>query len=548
MTAEELFKKLGGFKPKPINTFVTPKENVAINPFTQQPIVSKAGRIATSMTRGIPQLATGFLDLAGLPLTMSGLIDDKDVFGSTAYLDSKGLLPPKQIGLGNELIEMGSSMINPPTAAKSALLGIAGMAKNADTGLLGSSFATTSPSRIVRETNKNDGYTVNMKTGKPVVAKKDKGFMMGIYKNADPRNSVIEGKMSKKDVEDFIEKNNVKLNNDDFYLGAWYDKANNKTYLDVAKKTNTKRKSVKLGEKTKQLEGFDVTKGTSYKVGNWDDFINSPEYAERLKYLNEEGISYLAKSPTSDWWKLKGTELEEIYGTENLPQIAGLLAATSPMENVTRNVRMASEYLRRIKSGEDILQPNFKFGDKNIPVTYEGIKNQMPMEKGRTKNLLAASKGEINKLNREKVRGMAKALLGDDDAMVFDRHWANLSEKVKDNIFTGLDKGQFPTGGPYKKLEEVIRKNAKKAGITPREYTANIWTGYRNLAQTKGEVFGVKTAGEGIQGESKAISDIFSDLVTDKAKKLNIPRDEFVEQLKKGTMNLTSLSLLGNVA
>ena len=61
-------------------------------------------------------------------------------------------------------------------------------------------------------------------------------------------------------------------------------------------------------------------------------------------------------------------------------------------------------------------------------------------------------------------------------------------------------------------------------------------------------MFGVKTAGEGIQGESKAISDIFSEMVTDKAKKLDIPRDEFVEQLKKGTMNLTSLSLLGNVA
>ena len=546
MTEQELFRKLGGFKA--IDGFGLPKENIAINPFTGRPIVSNAGKVATSMTRGIPQLATGVLDLAGLPLTMSGVVDDKDVFGSTAYLESKGLLPIKQTGLGNELVEMGSSMLNPPLAAKGALLGIAGMAKNADTGLFGSLFKTTTPSRIVNQTNKNDGYTVNMKTGKPVVAKKDEGFMMGIYKNADPRNSVIEGKMSKKNVENFIEKNKIKLDNDDFYLGAWYDKPNNKTYLDVAKKTNTQRKSVKLGERTKQLEGFDVKKGTSYKVGNWDDFINSPEYADRLKYLNEEGISYLAKSPTSDWWKLKGTELEEIYGTENLPQIAGLLAATSPVSDVPRNVRIATEYLRRMKSGEDILQPNFKFGDNGIPVSYEGIGNQMPMETGRAKNLLAASKGEIDKLNREKVRGMAKALLGDDDAMVFDRHWANLSEKTKDGVFTGIEKGVFPTGAPYKKLEEVIRKNAKKAGTTPREYTANIWTGYRNLAQTKGEVFGVKTAGEGIQGESKAISDIFSEMVTDKAKKLDIPRDEFVEQLKKGTMNLTSRSLLGNVA
>ena len=131
------------------------------------------------------------------------------------------------------------------------------------------------------------------------------------------RPMAYKGKMSKKDVENFIEKNKIKLNNDDFYLGAWYDKANNKTYLDVSTKKDTLRKSVKLGERTRQLEGFDVKNNTSYKVGNWDDFINSPEYANRLKYLNKEGTSYLAKSPTSDWWKLKGTELEEIYGTEN---------------------------------------------------------------------------------------------------------------------------------------------------------------------------------------------------------------------------------------
>ena len=125
MTEEELFKKLGGFKA--INDFGDPKQNTAINPFTGKPVVSNAGRLATSMTRGIPQLATGVIDLAGLPLTMSGVVNDKDVFGSTAYLDSKGLLPPKQTGFDNELAEMGSSMLNPPLAAKGALLGLAGM-------------------------------------------------------------------------------------------------------------------------------------------------------------------------------------------------------------------------------------------------------------------------------------------------------------------------------------------------------------------------------------------------------------------------------------
>ena len=125
MTEEELFKQLGGFNP--IDNFGAPKENIAINPFTGKPIVSNAGQLATSMTRGIPQLATGVVDLAALPLTMSGLLDPKDAFMSTDYLDSKGLLPPKQTGTGNMLAELGSSMLSPPLAAKGALLGLAGM-------------------------------------------------------------------------------------------------------------------------------------------------------------------------------------------------------------------------------------------------------------------------------------------------------------------------------------------------------------------------------------------------------------------------------------
>ena len=125
MTEEELFKQLGGFNP--IDNFGAPKENIAINPFTGKPIVSNAGQLATSMVRGIPQLATGVVDLAALPLTMSGLLDPKDAFMSTDYLDSKGLLPPKQTGTGNMLAELGSSMLSPPLAAKGALLGLAGM-------------------------------------------------------------------------------------------------------------------------------------------------------------------------------------------------------------------------------------------------------------------------------------------------------------------------------------------------------------------------------------------------------------------------------------
>ena len=43
--------------------------------------------------------------------------------------------------------------------------------------------------------------------------------------------------------------------------------------------------------------------------------------------------------------------------------------------------------------------------------------------------------------------------------------------------------------------------------MTPRDFSANVWTGYRNKAQQEGNVFGQKTAGAGIQGESQSSAD-----------------------------------------
>jgi hypothetical protein len=91
--------------------------------------------LGRSVARGVPQLATGFVDLAALPLTMTGVRKPEQIFGSTAYLTEKGLLPPAQTGLLNQGTELASSMVNPAALA----LGLAGSIKpvgNVAKGLL----------------------------------------------------------------------------------------------------------------------------------------------------------------------------------------------------------------------------------------------------------------------------------------------------------------------------------------------------------------------------------------------------------------------------
>lgn len=89
-------------------------------------------KLGLAAARGVPQLATGFVDLAALPFTMTGVMKPEQAVGSTAYLTSKGLLPPPQEGLLSETTELVSSAVNPATAVKSiGLLGATKVGKGA---------------------------------------------------------------------------------------------------------------------------------------------------------------------------------------------------------------------------------------------------------------------------------------------------------------------------------------------------------------------------------------------------------------------------------
>jgi hypothetical protein len=86
-------------------------------------------KLGLAAARGVPQLATGFVDLAALPFTFTGMMKPEQAFGSTAYLTSKGLLPPEQKGLLSETTELVTSALNPAGAVKT--IGLLGMAKAA---------------------------------------------------------------------------------------------------------------------------------------------------------------------------------------------------------------------------------------------------------------------------------------------------------------------------------------------------------------------------------------------------------------------------------
>lgn len=402
-------------------------------------------------------------------------------------------------------------------------------------------FPSTTVGRIRNATNERGGYSVNLLTGDQPTS----GLMMGRYANSDPRNTsgpVINANL----INEHALKNAVPLSSPENYFGTWLDPQEKlKAYLDVSKRFNPDqiRQATKYGERTGQLAGYNVGSGQTFPVGNWEEFIRSPEFmgpSGRLAQMEQVGRNYLAKHPTGDWWDIRGSTMENVYGKSNLPQVAGFTASTAPVSAPRENIQTMSEYMRRHIRGEPILQPNWRVPAGAMTRT-EGV--QIGMEGSRANNLTQSSLGNYDNLSGMKVGEEGRALMGDPNAVVLDRHQIRVSEDPSRGIFAsgqpdiidpkryGLLKGSITD---YAK--DYSTKNANRA-------SADIWTGIRETIKNNSDLFGTKFKGSAITGDSKSYIDHFNDLIKDKAKFMGISVQEMKSKLGSGDANLLSLLL-----
>jgi len=404
--------------------------------------------------------------------------------------------------------------------------------------LLGTSEATA-PQAIMEATERG-GYSVNLPTG----SLPSEGLMMGKYSNIDPRNVVLEGDqpISESVIQSFVQKNLPALQRQENYLGTWRDPETGKTYMDVSRRFSPTevRQATKFGERTGQLAGYNVGKGESFPVGNWENFVNSPEFFDRMREMEKVGRDYLNKHASKEWWDMHGSSFERVYGPQSLTQLAGFIASTAPMSKPRENLQTMSEYMRRFIKQEPIVQPDWRVPAGQM-TRKEGT--QIGNETGRAANLRKSEKGQLNDLLQDKVREEAMALMGDQSAVVLDRHWARLAEDPVRGIFTAAQEGIIEPGKAYQILKSSVTKAAQEAGRSPRDFSADVWTGIRETIKNKSELFGQKYKGSAIGGESKSYADQFDDLISDKAKFLGITVKEMEDRLRKGDATLLSVML-----
>lgn len=406
-------------------------------------------------------------------------------------------------------------------------------------------FPTTTPGRIKNVTNEHGGYTVDLMTGD---VPKD-GIMMGIYANDSGKTGVLPKgtPLTKNTIKEWVKTNAGPLSQVDNHLGTWKEAATESLYLDVAKRfaPDEIRKATKFGEKTGQKAGFNLGTFEETPVGNWREFIHSPEMQARMDEMAVIGREYMNQHATKEWWDTHGTLFEEIW-PGHLDQVIGFVASTSPLTPPVQNLQVASEYMRRLLKGEAVIQPNWrapeglmKFkGGVNLKA---GVK--MPMEQQRAKNLNTAATGKYQDLSGPKVNDMASAMSGDSDAAVMDRWYTRIAEKPEAGVFTADKPEVFVNRKQYGELRDVVNEAAKNAARSGRNFSADVWVGMRETAKRTGRLFGQKMTPGAISGESKGLADLLADLIESKAKHLNISVKEMKSRLAKGDANLLSVIL-----
>lgn len=143
-------------------------------------------KLGLAAARGVPQVATGFVDLAALPFTLTGLLRPEQAVGSTAYLTEKGLLPPEQKGLLGETTELVSSAVNPAMAGKAALAKTGLLAAPMVAGIISPKVARELPTAV--NLPKTEEF-VNAVQNTPTAQITEEGLLLRLQRGQQPAQS-----------------------------------------------------------------------------------------------------------------------------------------------------------------------------------------------------------------------------------------------------------------------------------------------------------------------------------------------------------------------
>lgn len=154
-----------------------------------------------------------------------------------------------------------------------------------------------------------------------------------------------------------------------------------------------------------------------------------------------------------DWYEKANKEVHAIFGPEDAPVFLDMLAATSPDSSVKANLTFALNAFRDWKLGQEFSQNSYKY----------------PAARNMLYKIIGGDQEWANPATAPKVYNFRRNLHGDPHAVTVDR-WMAASMGFSAE---GL------TEARYKFIDYALTQAAKKAGVTPREFQAGLWTGMK---------------------------------------------------------------------
>jgi hypothetical protein len=447
------------------------------------------------------------------------------------------------------------------------------------------------------------GYTVHPRSGEILSAGTDSTVMVGQFPNATLRTFVIPVQDFKpRMVQDFIKQNTDVFNKfPDAYMGGWVE--DGKVYLDVSKRVETVREATKFGEvlnpgatpkpwtaqqkaagmprqwadvdpavvrnpdgtwprAQEAVADLSTNPVTFTGIRNWNEFVTSPAFQQRLDEMATVGRGAMGES-FQNWWDITKGPLARVYGEDMIEKVAGLMASTSPQASPVSNMQLASELIRRAIRGETMRQPNWRapataMGDATQRLTGSptggfspkpGAAMPAPNTWENNADLIMAGRG--SEIGQDKVNDMRRALLGDLDVAVIDRHYAKLAEDpvgagvnpklgiytstVPNRIETSMKTGKIEN---YPVIENEVRTAAERAGVPLAQYSAWVWEGIRDTIRKTGRLYGQPHRASAIPETTTGFNEVFEDLVKMKAQHLGLSVSELERRLRAGNAEL----------
>jgi len=195
------------------------------------------------------------------------------------------------------------------------------------------------------------------------------------------------------------------------------------------------------------------------------------------------------------WYKRAAESLSQIFGGD-APTFVSLLAATSPRQGVTENLKMT---LAIWKAWNEAGRPKNK---RQIAKVLRPIPGAM--FGSRLPNTIRALQGQ-RKLSGYKVSAFAENLIGNFEEVTNDAWMAT---------FAGIDQKIFGTKAGYLAFSAKVRRIAKKLDMSPAEVQETIWAFTKTLSALR---TGGRTSQEALAGmthEAVASMPEFAELIT----------------------------------